>query len=90
MEEHVSFVAVLPCQALIGGLASAVLIFTAEMYTIKTAVEELIYNNSEPGNYTIFSYSQSVLQVFKSNTVYIIVLWKQNYSCCSVRPPSRR
>lgn len=40
----------------------------AKMYAIKTAVEELIVNHSEPGSYAIYSDSQSELQALKSNT----------------------
>lgn len=36
------------------GLSAAVSIFTAEMYAVKTTMEEEL-ENSEVGNYTIFS-----------------------------------
>lgn len=43
------------------------LIFTAEVYTVKTAVEELIRSSSPSGSNTIFSLSQSVFLAFRPN-----------------------
>lgn len=50
MADWVGFAAVLPAQALNAGLLSAASIFTAKIYAIKTAFEELVANNSKHGN----------------------------------------
>lgn len=68
MADWVGFAAVLPAQAVNAGLPSAASIFTAKIYAIKTAFEELVANHSKHGNYTIFSLSKCIasLQVKQS------------------------
>lgn len=67
MENWVGFVTILPSQTLNGGIPGTVLIFTAKMYMVETAVEELIKYNNESGSYRIqFSQTpQSVLLALK-------------------------
>lgn len=66
-EDEVIFAAVLSSQILNGYCHGAASVFTAEMYTIKTATENLFENHNELGNNTIFSDFQNVLLALKSN-----------------------
>lgn len=46
--------AVRPSQTLNGGLPKRALIFIVKMYTVQTAVADLIENNRDPGNSAMF------------------------------------
>lgn len=65
--QHVGYAAVLPNSTKSGSLPVEASIFTAELYAIKTAIEEILRGNTEDREFTIFSDSRSALLALKSD-----------------------
>ena len=65
--QHVGFAAVLPSTTRSGRLTEEASIFTAELYAIKIAVEEILRGTTDDTRFTIFSDSKSALLALRSD-----------------------
>ena len=68
MDQCVGYAAVAGNRVSCGSLPKEASIFTAELYAIKTAINEIVETGAEGDQFTIFSDSRSALQALKRDT----------------------
>ena len=68
MDQCVGYAAVADNKVSCGSLPKEASIFTAELYAIKTAINEIVGTGAEGDQFTIFSDSRSALQALKRDT----------------------